>query len=106
MKTVLMFIVIFLLFLGNATAKSNLNEGKSWEMLSQPTFLDKTVTEQEVKNKECKVNDSLAYLGFLFASLNQDIERRGCCSWHGGSCDCSFGRVVCCDGTLSPSCGC
>ncbi len=34
------------------------------------------------------------------------IARRGCCSWHGGVCGCSYGRARCCDGTLSPSCGC
>ncbi len=34
-------------------------------------------------------------------------ERSGCCSWHGGVCGCtSSGRAICCDGTLSPSCGC
>jgi len=33
-------------------------------------------------------------------------EGRGCCSWHGGQCGCSGGRVTCCDGTVSPSCGC
>lgn len=32
--------------------------------------------------------------------------RSGCCSWHNGVCGCQFGRAVCCDGTLSPSCGC
>ena len=32
--------------------------------------------------------------------------RRGCCSWHGGVCGCSYGNIVCCDGQLSPSCGC
>lgn len=32
---------------------------------------------------------------------------RGCCSHHGGVCGCSAnGRVQCCDGTKSPSCGC
>lgn len=31
---------------------------------------------------------------------------QGCCSHHGGQCGCSGGRVKCCDGTLSPSCGC
>lgn len=32
---------------------------------------------------------------------------QGCCSWHGGECGCSAsGRAICCDGTLSPSCGC
>jgi len=32
--------------------------------------------------------------------------QRGCCSWHGGVCGCEDGRAKCCDGTLSPSCGC
>ena len=33
--------------------------------------------------------------------------KSGCCSWHDGVCGCSSGgRVVCCDGTLSPSCTC
>ena len=36
----------------------------------------------------------------------QVIERRGCCSWHGGVCGCSGGRALCCDGSPSPSCGC
>lgn len=31
---------------------------------------------------------------------------RGCCSWHGGVCGCSNGRALCCDGQLSPTCGC
>ena len=38
-----------------------------------------------------------------------DIEgRSGCCSWHDGVCGCDerTGRVICCDGTLSPSCTC
>lgn len=35
-----------------------------------------------------------------------EAGQRGCCSWHGGVCGCSFGRVECCDGTLSPSCTC
>ncbi len=37
----------------------------------------------------------------------EEIQRSGCCSWHQGACDCSSGgRVICCDGTLSPSCTC
>jgi len=35
-----------------------------------------------------------------------DEKRSGCCSWHGGVCGCTGGRAQCCDGTLSPSCGC
>jgi len=36
----------------------------------------------------------------------EEIARSGCCSWHRGVCDCYLGRVVCCDGTFSPSCLC
>lgn len=34
------------------------------------------------------------------------VAQRGCCSWHGGVCGCSWGRIVCCDGQYSPSCTC
>lgn len=33
-------------------------------------------------------------------------QRSGCCSHHGGVCGCVNGRAMCCDGVLSPSCGC
>lgn len=36
----------------------------------------------------------------------EEMARSGCCSWHGGVCGCYLGRVVCCDGTFSPSCLC
>lgn len=32
--------------------------------------------------------------------------RSGCCSHHGGVCGCDGGRARCCDGALSPTCGC
>jgi len=35
-----------------------------------------------------------------------EVEKSGCCSWHGGVADCRNGRVVCADGSLSPSCTC
>ena len=41
----------------------------------------------------------------VFASQDK-VQRSGCCSHHGGVCGCSGGRAMCCDGTLSPSCGC
>src|SRR5215203_5518718 len=34
------------------------------------------------------------------------LAQQGCCSWHSGVCGCSGGRVTCCDGTTSPTCGC
>ena len=33
-------------------------------------------------------------------------SHRGCCSHHQGVCGCQGGRALCCDGQLSPSCGC
>lgn len=36
----------------------------------------------------------------------EEIQRRGCCSHHNGVCGCVNGRAKCCDGTLSPTCGC
>jgi hypothetical protein len=40
------------------------------------------------------------------ASAASEVEKSGCCSWHGGVCGCSGGRALCCDGVLSPTCGC
>jgi len=45
-------------------------------------------------------------LEIFIPNCEAKIARSGCCSWHGGVCDCILGRVVCCDGTLSPSCLC
>lgn len=43
---------------------------------------------------------------FFFGILSV-YAQRGCCSHHGGVAGCSpYGRQVCRDGTLSPSCGC
>jgi len=39
-------------------------------------------------------------------ATQEQLARSGCCSWHGGVCGCSGERVTCCDGSLSPSCGC
>jgi len=36
----------------------------------------------------------------------EDPDGKGCCSRHGGVCGCSAGRAKCCDGNLSPTCGC
>ena len=55
-------------------------------------------SELNIQNKSC------------LASLqsNNTEPRQGCCSWHGGECGCNYatGRVICCDGTLSPTCTC
>lgn len=42
----------------------------------------------------------------LNSAQQEGVERRGCCSGHGGVCGCSGYRALCCDGAVSPSCGC
>jgi hypothetical protein len=48
-----------------------------------------------------------ADLELLVASSTQ-LAKSGCCSHHGGVCGCNSKahRQICCDGALSPSCGC
>ena len=48
---------------------------------------------------------SADYFSIDESSMAPDL-RRGCCSHHKGVCGCESGRAKCCDGTLSPSCGC
>jgi len=68
-------------------------------VLSSLAFSDSAIQQtlkvQEQKQEICKKE--------LKA---QDVERSGCCSSHGGVSGCSGGRVVCNDGTYSPSCTC
>ena len=66
---------------------------------SEPQQIQTTPNQQEKikqffenKKDECQLDDK--------------AERRGCCSHHDGVCGCSGGRAQCCDGSLSPSCGC
>ena len=49
----------------------------------------------------------LAFILFCATVVNARNGWQGCCSWHGGIAGyCSNGRMVCNDGTLSPSCFC
>ena len=60
----------------------------------------------EVKFSESANPSQDLNLEIAISNANQKIARSGCCSWHGGVCGCIGGRVVCCDGTFSPSCTC
>jgi hypothetical protein len=44
--------------------------------------------------------------GMSGAHRLRSVERRECCSHHGGVCGCEMGRALCCDKRVSPSCGC
>lgn len=44
----------------------------------------------------------------LTVATSLAFAQRGCCSWHQGvrSCDRNVGRLICNDGTYSPTCMC
>lgn len=74
-----------------------------------------TITEtpsfEKISSVECSIKANHPRLDGLIQSLaysfdEEVVGRQGCCSWHGGVCGCSSGRALCCDGSLSPSCGC
>ncbi len=37
---------------------------------------------------------------------NPIVAKSGCCSWQEGECGCRYGRVLCCNGSLSLTCTC
>ena len=56
----------------------------------------------------CVVFAGCIFLGAVSSTSikNGEIAQRGCCSHHSGVCGCQYGRIVCCDGSYSPSCHC
>jgi hypothetical protein len=63
--------------------------------MGTPAFADEA--DQEICTPQSQTADDMGTL--LFA-------QRGCCSGRGGISGCIAGRVVCGDGTLSPTCRC
>ena len=60
--------------------------------------IDTQAVNIQTKNQTICTNNAKKFL---------DIERSGCCSWHGGVAGCGInGRVNCNDGTYSPTCTC
>lgn len=86
MKVLLMFTMILLLCAGIVSAQT--------DGCSKTDLLKTYAVSYVVPDKT------------LAKSTVRTDERRGCCSHHGGVCGCSDGRAMCCDGTLSPTCGC
>ena len=54
---------------------------------------------------KCKLMVIIILLLFIF--IDSVDAQKGCCSWHGGVSGCSSsGRIICNDGSYSPSCTC
>lgn len=93
-----LFLIVLLLASSTAFAEVS----RSNEEAINPSIESTQMIPQESQQSRCDSSkDSLAVV-----DINKQLERRGCCSHHGGVCGCSSGRATCCDGSLSPSCGC
>jgi hypothetical protein len=117
------FILIFLSISANATEFwGSKNSTKyhyttcKWAQKINPSNLVKFDSPESAAKsgyspcKVCKPPTSSKADTNIFAQASiynvGDEQRRGCCSHHGGVCGCRSGRALCCDGQLSPSCGC
>lgn len=94
-----MKLLLFMVVLLSSTAVIADEGLRNQDINNQP--FEKVFNKPSKYASKCDANSIVATL-----DAKENLERRGCCSWHGGVCGCSDGRVVCCDNTLSPSCGC
>lgn len=70
-------------------------------LLAAPAFVDEPAAPQTITADQCGPTTQADDLPGIIEAA------RGCCSHHGGmSGQCSNGRVVCKDGSISPSCKC
>jgi hypothetical protein len=128
MKKVIISLIILLAFVPSAISAEfwvSKNSNKyhyptcQWAQKIKPVNLIKFSSPEEavkagyVPCKVCKpplpaktsINET-NNMNYAQSGQKEDIEKQGCCSWHRGVCGCSDGRALCCDGSLSPSCGC
>lgn len=77
-------------------------------LLSSFAFAQEPIEPQQIQTTPTEQNQSTQkpFFDKKEYQLDDKAERRGCCSHHDGVCGCSGGRAQCCDGSLSPSCGC
>jgi len=100
MRELILGTIVLLMTIGSGFAEQSKTEANPISVLKLERSCDVSSHQHifdilKSKNAEC-----------LPSSPNYIEARRGCCSHHGGVCGCSHGRNLCCDGELSPSCGC
>ena len=70
-------------------------------LLAAPAFANEPVAPQPIISDQCVTASQPDELSGILEAA------RGCCSHHGGmSGQCKNGRVVCRDGSISPTCKC
>jgi hypothetical protein len=97
MKLVILTVISILLFSQAFAANTCL----------QPKEQNKNIAYSDSQIKKDTKDSCVQDIAFTLLTKREAVERKGCCSHHGGVCGCSSdGRAVCCDGAPSPSCGC
>ncbi len=105
MKKLFICIVAFVLVL--APLGSGLAAGLSQGInTSAPNVISPDSSIQKITLVSDDINQCLDKA--KLESETKELARRGCCSWHGGVCGCdeATDRIICCVGTLSPTCTC
>ena len=71
------------------------------------SFIKGLESGQRIKKSRAEIDKIKAETARIKAETNM-VSSQGCCSYHGGiyDCDQTVGRLVCNDGTYSPSCLC
>ena len=105
MKKLFMCIVAFVLVL------APLGSGITSDLSQGINNSETSVVTSDSPNQKIETNPLDTLQGLDKNKLDSEtleLARRGCCSHHGGVCGCdqATDRIVCCDGTLSPSCTC
>lgn len=72
-------------------------------VLGSSAWADQGQPYQQHNSSQASCEDRLTQAD---ENADESIGKRGCCSHHGGVCGCGGLRLLCCDGTLSPSCRC
>lgn len=49
---------------------------------------------------------AISFVAGSHAPIPGPVEHAGCCSHHKGVCGCSSDHALCCDNTISKTCGC
>ncbi|MBW2602690.1 MAG: hypothetical protein JRE28_00030 [Deltaproteobacteria bacterium] len=105
MKNFIMFIITLILFV------TLIGSGIASDLSQRINSSETIIITSDSPNQKIKKNplDTIQVLDKnKLDSETLDLARRGCCSHHGGVCGCdeATDRIICCDGTLSPSCTC
>ena len=85
----------------NLILSSSLALAMAWPAWAENTpgpSIDEPTRQETMVKQTCPVPGQAMHLS--------QISQTDCCKGHKGVCGCRAGKIVCCDGTVSPDCTC